>query len=112
MKRALKIFSLLIVAFISVGMSSTYAQAANYVPEHYYANYKFASDWDSILSRFKEVKAKYTVKEDIPLSKFEELSNHFQKVFPHLTTDYATVYERCSILARNLSKEYSYTDMQ
>jgi hypothetical protein len=84
----------------------------NNVPDYYYANYKFNDDWEAILNWFTKAKAKYSVGQSFSTSEFAELSMHFDKVFPHLTKDYATVYEKCSLLAKSLANRYSYTDME
>ena len=84
----------------------------NNVPSYYYANYKFADDWDAIFDWFTKAKAKYSVGKDFSTSEFVTLYKHFKKTFPNLTKDYAMVYEKCSILAENLSREYSDQDME
>ena len=86
--------------------------ANNKVPEYYYANYKFAEDWDAILDWFTKAKAKYSIGKEFTTSEFVELYRHFNKTFPHLTKDHAMVYEKCSILAENLSRWYSDADME
>jgi hypothetical protein len=93
-------------------MPSTYAQVENNVPDYYYANYKFAGEWESILDRFTKAKARYSVTNDFSSSDFEQLSKYFEKTFPHLTKDYTSVYEKCSLLASSLSKNYSYREME
>jgi len=84
----------------------------NKVPDYYYANYKFADDWDAILDWFTKAKAKYSVGQDVSTSEFVALSKHFNKTFPHLTKDYSMVYEKCTLLADSLAREYSYKDME
>jgi hypothetical protein len=56
--------------------------------------------------------AAYSIGQEIPSSEFVKLSQYFQKVFPYLTKDFASTYEKCSILAKNLSERYKYTDME
>lgn len=86
--------------------------ANNKVPDYYYSNYKFNNDWIAILDRFSEVNAMYSVNQSIPSSKFSEISTHFKNVFPHLTKDYTSVYQRCTLLADSLSRWYSYDNME
>ena len=112
MKKALKILVLFGVGLLCSSIPGTYAQIANYVPDYYYANYKFADDWDAILEWFTKAKAKYSVDQSFSTSEFVALSKHFKKVFPHLTKDYSMVYEKCTLLADSLSHGYSYTDME
>lgn len=85
--------------------------AENNVPDYYYANYKFAEDWDSLLTRFTKAKAKYSLGQEFSSSEFTELAQHFDKVFPNLTQDYASVYEKCTLLANSLAKNYSRSEM-
>ena len=92
-------------------ISSRYS-ANNNVPDYYYANYKFNDDWEALLDWFTKAKAKYSVGQSFSTSEFAELSKHFNKVFPYLTKDYSTVYEKCSLLADSLSQNYSYTNME
>jgi hypothetical protein len=84
----------------------------NNVPSYYYANYKFADDWEAIFDWFTKAKAKYSVGQDVSTSEFVALSKHFNKTFPHLTKDYSMVYEKCTLLADSLAREYSYKDME
>ena len=84
----------------------------NNVPDHYYANYQFNDDWEAILDWFTKAKARYSIGETFSTSEFAELAKHFDRVFPHLTRDYSTVYEKCTILAKNLAQGYSYTNME
>ncbi len=84
----------------------------NDVPDHYYANYQFNDDWEAILDWFTKAKARYSIGETFSTSEFAELAKHFDRVFPHLTRDYSTVYEKCTILAKNLAQGYSYTNME
>ena len=62
----------------------------NGVPDYYYANYKFVDDWSAMTDRFVKARAKISVKQEISTSEFAELAEHFDKVFPHLTKDYAS----------------------
>ena len=84
----------------------------NNVPNYYYANYKFADDWDAILDWFTKTQAKYSVESDIPSSDFAQLAKHFDAVFPHLTKDYSVIYEKCSILAHRMANGYSKEDLE
>ena len=84
----------------------------NKVPDYYYANYKFAEDWNAIWEWFTKNIAAYSIGQEIPSSEFVRLSEYFQKVFPYLTKDFAATYEKCTILAKNLSEQYRYTDME
>jgi hypothetical protein len=86
--------------------------AHNKVPDYYYANYQFNDNWEAILDWFTKANAKYSIGQEFSTSEFAELSRHFDKVFPHLTKDYSTVYEKCSILANSLAHGYSYTNME
>ena len=92
-------------------MSSRYS-ANNNVPDYYYANYKFSDDWDALLEWFIKAEAKYSIGQSFSTSEFVELSRHFDKVFPNLTKDYTSVYEKCKLLASSLSRSYSYTEME
>ena len=92
------VISLALAQVIS-SRNSTY----NNVPDYYYANYKFAEDRDAIWDWFTKANAKYSLNQEISSSEFAELSKHFDKVFPYLTKDYASVYERCSLLASSLA---------
>ena len=112
MKKTLKVLFLLGISILCSSIPSTYAQVANNVPDYYYANYKFAGEWESILDWFTTAKAKYSIGKEFTTSEFVELYKHFKKTFPNLTKDYNTVYEKCSLLAESLSKEYSSTDME
>ena len=114
--RALKWLFLvaLATAFLSVPNSDkVFAQTTeNKVPDYYYANYKFAEDWSAMWEWFTKNMAAYSIGQEIPSSEFVKLSQYFQKVFPYLTKDFASTYEKCSILAKNLSERYKYTDME
>ena len=88
------------------------AAVRNDVPDYYYANYKFANDWEAILDRFSEVSATYSVGWEIWSAKFRELSDHFDKVFPHLTRNFSDIYHKCSALANSLAENYSYSNME
>ena len=112
MKRALKILSLVFVASILTSIPDTYAQVANYVPDYYYANYQFSKDWDAISDWFTIARAKYSINQEPTSEEFMELYNHFKKVFPNLTQDYNSVYEKCLLLASTLANEYSYSNME
>ena len=108
-----------IAIIVAVFASLVFAQVISYknsahnnVPDYYYANYKFNDDWEAILDWFTKAKAKYSVGQDFSTSEFAELSRHFDRTFPHLTKDYSTVYEKCSILAKSLANSYSYANME
>jgi hypothetical protein len=64
------------------------------------------TDW------FVKARAKISVKQEISTSEFAELAEHFDKVFPHLTKDYASTYEKCSLLAKSLANSYSYSEVE
>ena len=115
MKRTLKKLFLcgMIIGFCIIPTENLQINAAkNNVPDYYYANYKFADDWDAILDRFTLAKAKYSTDNEIPTSDFENLAKYFDNVFPHLTKEYSSVYEKCKILANNLANSYSKRDME
>ena len=112
MKNTLKVLLLLGISILCGSIPSTYAQVKNNVPDYYYANYKFANEWESILDWFTKAKARYSVGQDFSSSDFEQLSKYFDKTFPHLTKDYASVYEKCSLLASSLAKNYTYREME
>ena len=86
--------------------------AKNNVPNYYYANYKFADDWDGIVKWFKLVTAKYSINEEISPSDFGDLAKHLDVVFPHLTEDFLVVYEKCSLLAHRMSGGYSEEELE
>ena len=86
--------------------------ASSTVPEYYYANYKFADDWDAILDWFSVVGAMYSTDTSIPSSKFVELNEHFDKVCPNLNETFNDIYYKCSLLAQNLANSYSDYDMK
>ena len=115
-KKTLKLFLLAVLVALLWNIQNNnhiFAQTEqNKVPAYYYANYKFADDWDAILDWFTKAKAKYSVNQEIPTSEFAELAEHFRKVFPYLTKDRALVYEKCQLLADNLAKNYSNSDME
>ena len=93
--------------------SNVFASAVeNNVPDYYYANYKFSDDWDAILEWFTKANAKYSIKQEVSSSEFADLSQYFRKVFPHLTQDYGSVYEKCTLLADSLANWYSYSNME
>ena len=112
MKRVSKILSLFIVSLVLASIPGTYAQVANYVPDYYYANYQFANDFEAISDWFTTARAKYSINQTIPSSDFSELLGYFYNVFPHLTKDYSSVYEKCTLLASSLESNYSYTNME
>ena len=112
MKKTLKVLFLLGISILCSSIPSTYAQVSNNVPDYYYANYKFAGEWESILDWFTKAKARYSVNNDFSSSDFEQLSKYFDKTFPHLTKDYTSVYEKCSLLANSLAKNYTYREME
>ena len=112
MKKTLKVLFLLGISILCSSIPSTYAQVSNDVPDYYYANYKFAGEWESILDWFTKAKARYSVNNDFSSSDFEQLSKYFDKTFPHLTKDYTSVYEKCSLLANSLAKNYTYREME
>ena len=95
-----------------VGDNIVVAQYKNNVPDYYYANYKFIDDWDPIRDLFQEMRASYELDKDIEMSKFAELATHFNNSFPYLTKDFRTVYDKCSILANSLAREYSNSDFE
>ena len=115
-KKTLKLFLLVVLVALLRNIQNNnhiFAQTEkNKVPDYYYANYKFADDWDAILDRFTKAKAKYSVNQDIPTSEFAQLAQHFRKVFPNLTKDYSLVYEKCQLLADDLAKNYSHGEME
>ena len=112
MKRALKILSLFIAASMLASIPGTYAQVANYVPDYYYANYQFVDDWDAISDWFTTARNKYSINKTLSSSDFSELLGYFYNVFPHLTKDYSSVYDKCTLLASSLESEYSYSNME
>ena len=62
MKKTLKKLILcgMIMGFCIIPTENLQIKAAeNNVPDYYYANYKFADDWNSILTWFTKAKAKY-----------------------------------------------------
>jgi hypothetical protein len=84
----------------------------NEVPDYYYANYKFIDDWNEMTDWFVKARAKYSLGQEFSTSEFAELSEHFDRVFPYLTKDFASTYEKCSLLAKSLSQNYSYANME
>ena len=84
-KKTLKLFLLVVLVALLRNIQNNnhiFAQTEkNKVPDYYYANYKFADDWDAILDRFTKAKAKYSVNQDIPTSEFAQLAQNFRKVF-------------------------------
>lgn len=114
--KALSLFGFLvcgmIVSFSTAQVISSKNSANNKVPEYYYANYKFIDDWTAVLDRFTSAKARYSTNQEIPSYEFVKLSKYFDNVFPNLTKDYTTVYQTCSILAKNLAVDYSYVNME
>ena len=115
-KRTLKLWIFTVSAAILWSMPSTNniyaAPVENNVPDYYYANYEFASDYDAILDWFSKAKAKYSVNQEFDTSEFVKLSKYFDKTFPHLKSEFAETYERCSYLAHSLAENYSYSNMQ
>ena len=110
MKKLLKPLISLSIVIFGGRISLVLAQAIssrnsenNNVPDFYYANYKFADDLEAIKDWFTTAEAKHSLHQEISRSEFAELSQHFDKVFPNLTKDYASVYERCSLLASSLA---------
>ena len=101
-------FASLVLAQVISSKNST----NNKVPDYYYANYKFNDDREGILDWFTKARAKYSIGQEISSSEFAELAKHFDRVFPHLTKYYSTVYEKCSILAKSLASNYSYINME
>ena len=112
MKKALKIISLFIASFILVSIPDTYAQVANYVPDYYYANYKFANDYEAISEWFTTAKAKYSLRQTPSSSDFSELLGYFYNVFPHLSQNFSSVYEKCTLLASALESNYTSSNME
>ena len=119
MKKTVKLlisFSILIFwSLISISLAqviSSKNSANNNVPEYYYANYEFIDDWNAIKRRFSEVGAMYSTDTLIPSSKFMELTEYFDNVFPHLPEKFSDTYHRCSLLAKNLTDSYSDYDMK
>ena len=106
---------LFIWGFISVTLAQVISSRNykyNNVPKYYYANYKFADDWDKIKDWFTKAKAKFSLEIDIPSSDFGDLAEYFDAVFPHLTKDYSVVYEKCSLLAHQMSNGYSERELE
>ena len=68
MKNTLKVLLLLGISILCGSIPSTYAQVKNNVPDYYYANYKFANEWESILDWFTKAKARYSVGQDFSSS--------------------------------------------
>lgn len=119
MKKTIRTLILLGIIVVWSLFSITLAQVIssrnskhNNVPNYYYANYEFADDWDAINERFRKAKARYGINNNFSRSEFVDLYRHFDNVFPHLPNRFSTTYERCLILASNLSNGYSDTDME
>ena len=55
MKKTLRALLLLFAASL---VSNPIVSAADAVPEHYYANHKFISDWNQIWEIFKSMKSR------------------------------------------------------
>ena len=107
MKKTLKLLVLCgIVAVFGVmpGKISEVQAAPNNVPAYYYANYKFIDDWNQIWDIFNTIKARKELGLDVDNSMFSELYTHFSNSFPHLISQYKTVYEKCLLLADDLRK--------
>ena len=81
--------------------------ASNEVPAYYYANYKFIDDWTQIWDIFRTIQARKDLWLSIDQSFFSDLYTHFVNSFPHLTSYYKTVYEKCTLLADDLRKNGS-----
>ena len=115
-KKLCKLFWLTLVVWLlwnlSLNSNVFAADVENKVPDYYYANYKFSDDWDAILEWFSKANAKYSIKQELSSSEFAELSQYFRKVFPNLTQDYGSVYEKCTLLADSLANWYSYSNME
>lgn len=117
MKKFIKLVVLFGILFLwifdytSSQFISSRNSANNEVPDYYYANYEFIEDWEKMTDWFVKAKAKFSVNQSFSTSEFAELSKYFDNVFPHLTKDYASIYQKCSILAKSLSNEYKYSDM-
>jgi uridine phosphorylase len=101
-----------LISTVSAQVISSRNSKYNNVPDYYYANYKFVDDWNAIFEWFTKAKARYSVGQTFSTSEFVELSKHFDKVFPNLTDNYKSIYEKCSLLADSLSKEYSNSTME
>ena len=86
--------------------------AQNDVPDYYYADYRFADSWENIWDTFKEIQSRYDLGKEVDQSLFIKLNNYFNNSFPYLTKDFDTVYQKCSILASELSQRYSYSDLK
>jgi hypothetical protein len=86
--------------------------ANNNVPDYYYSNYKFRDDWDAITEWFTKAQAKFSLGQEVSSSEFSELSKHFDKVFPNLSQDFSATYEKCSLLAKTLTNDYSRSNME
>ena len=113
--RPLVSIAIIVAVFASLVLAqviSSKNSAHNNVPDYYYANYEFASDYDAILDWFSKAKAKYSVNQEFDTSEFVKLSKYFDKTFPHLRSEFAETYERCSYLAHSLAENYSYSNMQ
>lgn len=86
---------------IAILMTHPMVNAADAVPDYYYANYQFISDWDQIWNIFNSMKSRYDLWLPIEKSYFSDLHTHFTKTFPHLTSDYSATYDKCILLAEN-----------
>ena len=115
MKKAFRILILWgIVALFGI-MPNNYSRveaAKNSVPAYYYANYKFIDDWIEIWDLFRTIKSRYELGLSVDNSMFAELYTHFANSFPQLTQYYKTTYEKCLLLAEDLSKWYSDYSME
>jgi len=81
------------------------------VPNDYIANYEVSEDWDKILWLFVEIEATNKLGQNIPESKFSELNNLFESVFPHFPKDYSfqVVYEQCLLTTEGLGQDFTYS---
>ena len=115
MKKTFKILALCGMVLVFGIMPSKILEvkaAPNNVPEYYYANYRFINDWNKIRDIFDELNSRFELGMDIDSSYFRELSTHFRKSFPFLTNDFKPVYEKCTLLAEELSSNVSKTKIQ
>lgn len=115
MRKIAKLLSLptILSLWIIIVENFTFAQTADIVPDYYYANYRFISDINTMWDIFNELKnyPKLHNGDKPEQSKFEELTKHFNNIFPYLTKDYADIYSTCTELSENLSKQYNEEDL-
>lgn len=105
--KSLKILSLVLLLtfwFVIPSSNEVEAQAKNKVPVYYYANYKFVDSRDKMRKLFWTITSRQDLWMEISTSYFSEISSYFEDSFPHLTQDYHTTYEKCELLAKELSK--------